>query len=226
MVGKRGPTIERLMAKVEKTPTCWLWTASKNNAGYGMIWSPEYDRKVLAHRFVYEHHHGRIPDGGLILHSCDNPACVNPDHLRLGDHKENVADMDKRGRRVVGVRRGEDNAQTTMSDFAVTNIRLYYVNGASVSAITSHFGISDAAFRDYVSGRSFAHILGKNGCPTLEQLKAEAARRMRSNARLTREDAETIRKRIAAGARGIDLAAEYGVHKATISDIKQRKIWP
>src|SRR5271169_284510 len=80
---------------------CWEWVGSQDAHGYGLIFRGKCTR---AHRVAYEAYHGRIPKGLHILHGCDNPSCINPDHLRAGTQKENMADRDERGRRDV---RGE-----------------------------------------------------------------------------------------------------------------------
>jgi hypothetical protein len=79
---------------------CWNWQASKNNKGYGQLRIE--GRGVLAHRLSYIFHKGEIPPGGCILHSCDNPACINPDHLRVGTKAHNTADMMAKGRHRAG----------------------------------------------------------------------------------------------------------------------------
>ncbi len=86
----RKPLEERFWPKVEKTFSCWIWTAGKNNKGYGMIWDAEEGRQVLAHRASYQMMKGPIPEGLSLDHLCRNPACVNPDHLEPVTHKENL----------------------------------------------------------------------------------------------------------------------------------------
>lgn len=93
----KKPTFnERFFSFINKTETCWIWTGALNEAGYGMI----SDRSVKsgstakrAHRVSYEIHKGEIPPGLHILHTCDNPKCVNPGHLILGTNLDNVKDM-------------------------------------------------------------------------------------------------------------------------------------
>jgi len=227
MVGKRAPTFERFLEKFEKggDDECWNWTAVQNGAGYGMIWSPEAGRKVLAHRYSYEAFVGPIRADDLILHSCDNRLCVNPAHLRVGDHKQNVADMDQRGRRVTNTPRGEKNWNTNMTTRRVIAIRGAYVAGVPIKKICTRYCITEAAMHDYVSGRSWAHILGAKGCPGLPALQEEAKRRRRNNAKIDATTASEIRNRLSSGERGVDLASEFGVTKATISDIKVGRTW-
>lgn len=91
-VDQNGPT-----HPVLGTP-CWVWTASRFVRGYGAL-KVDDGPKGYAHRISWELHFGPIPDGLWVLHRCDNPPCVNPAHLFLGTHLDNMADMDAKGRR-------------------------------------------------------------------------------------------------------------------------------
>lgn len=80
-------------ARVRGLEWCWLWRSAKGNQ-YGSF---SYGAESLAHRASWALHHGPIPPGLLVLHSCDNKRCVNPSHLHLGTHGQNMAEWNERG---------------------------------------------------------------------------------------------------------------------------------
>ena len=88
--------------RVEVTDGCWEWQGSKRERGYGMAWDRDRQANLLAHRLSYVLNKGDLEAGEHALHECDNPPCVNPGHLFKGTQADNMADMDKKGRRVVG----------------------------------------------------------------------------------------------------------------------------
>lgn len=83
------PAVDRFWPKVEKTPTCWVWTAGKRHGGYGQF-NVGDGRNVRAHVFAYELLVGPVPEGLELDHLCRNPACVNPDHLEPVPHRVNI----------------------------------------------------------------------------------------------------------------------------------------
>ena len=98
--GRRLPRpIERFRAKCRKEGACTVWTGAKNRAGgYGI--TSYAGQNLYAHRVAWAIANGSLEDDDLVLHRCDNPPCVNPEHLFLGDHKTNSQDMVAKGRHV------------------------------------------------------------------------------------------------------------------------------
>src|SRR5713226_5546175 len=85
------PPAERFWAKVEKTDGCWLWLAATNPKGYGVFSVDKKTNNVeFAHRVSYRLHYGEIPGDMRILHHCDNPTCVRPEHLFIGTPDDNM----------------------------------------------------------------------------------------------------------------------------------------
>lgn len=94
-------TEEKFWRNVLKTDTCWLWTAGKSH-GYGAFYPAkgEGDRPIAAHRYSWKLHFGALPKGAHVLHHCDNPPCVRPDHLFTGTQADNMRDKARKGRAV------------------------------------------------------------------------------------------------------------------------------
>jgi hypothetical protein len=97
----------RFWAKVNKTDGCWGWTGASDCRGYGSIRiGGRYEPQVGAHRLSWVIHRGEISEGLFVLHRCDNPNCVRPDHLFLGTHQDNMNDMAEKKRAASGETHG------------------------------------------------------------------------------------------------------------------------
>lgn len=98
------PIDERFLAKVEKSPCCWIWTGGRwgrtNGTGHGKLYLRGGREAIGAHVYAWIRTYGQVPRGLHVLHSCDEPLCVRPTHLHLGTHADNVRERDERGRRV------------------------------------------------------------------------------------------------------------------------------
>jgi hypothetical protein len=113
---------KRFMDKVNFTSDCWLWIGVKNDGGYGQF--SLNGKKIRSHRFVWEHFKGEIPKGMEVCHKCDVPNCVNPNHLFLGTHQDNMADKTAKGRNPH--MSGEKNGSAKLSQSQVDEIRRLY----------------------------------------------------------------------------------------------------
>lgn len=117
--------------------TCRLWLLSVDRAGYGFAWRA--GRAIKAHRLAYEAHVGPIADGAHVLHRCDTPSCVNPDHLFLGTNADNVADRVSKRRTSRTV--GEANGRAKLSGDLVYQIRAMLGEGRTQTDIARDLGL-------------------------------------------------------------------------------------
>lgn len=155
---------ERFASKfeVDRATGCWLWTASLAGAGYGQIKIPGERRQIYAHRLSFLLHKGEIGAGADICHHCDNPRCVNPDHLFIGTRVENMQDMARKGRgtggREMPVHRGVRNSQAKITERDVRRIRKLVLAGVSNREIGRIFGLSGVQIGHIASGRHWGHV--------------------------------------------------------------------
>lgn len=131
--------------RVRMAGSCWEWTGPVNSKGYGVISRKVYG-EALAHRYAFSLTVGDIPNGACVLHRCDNPRCVNPDHLFTGSKAENNADMMAKGRYA----RGESNGQSKLTNDLVAQIRSAAGTHASIAA---HFSVHQSTVTRIKAGR-------------------------------------------------------------------------
>lgn len=142
----------RFWAKVDKSGECWTWTAYKLSTGYGRFgigWTAVWQ----AHRYSALMHFGEIPAGALVLHTCDTPACVRPEHLYFGTNADNNRDMSDRERFNYGVLRGSNNQQSKLSAEQVLEIRRKCAGGQSRRSLGREYGVSHQTVSDIVARR-------------------------------------------------------------------------
>jgi hypothetical protein len=106
MAKRKTDPIDRFFKKVHKTRECWIWTGTKNKGGYG-VFTVSTGKTDRAHRFSYKIHKGEIEEGLCICHTCDNPSCVNPEHLFAATQKQNIHDCIKKHRNFIYPREGD-----------------------------------------------------------------------------------------------------------------------
>lgn len=145
---------ERFWDKVDRSGACWLWTAGRDQDGYGAFSVRGSQRR--AHRLSWELEHGQpIPIGMCVMHTCDKPACVNPAHLRLGTNAENAIDSARKARRP----RGSRNSQSKLTEGQVLDLRARYAAGGVTQAqLAADYGISHALVSIIVTRKGWKHI--------------------------------------------------------------------
>lgn len=167
---------DRFWSKVDKAGSYWLWLGYLDKDGYGTF-SLSHAKAIRAHRYSYALTHGDIPNGLLIRHRCDNPACVRPEHLEAGTQKQNIADMDARGRRPRGfkrpngtgdkhwmrrhpdrIARGGRHGCAKLNDQSVAIIKKRLSLGETHRSLAAEFGVTRSAIGLIARGKHWKHI--------------------------------------------------------------------
>lgn len=161
---KRGKTVptsfEEIVgffwSKVEKGKGCWIWKGPRGHKGYGQITYVKANGRtstLRAHRVSYQIHKGE-PGEFFVCHSCDNPPCVNPDHLWLGTHNDNMQDMVKKQRLFPGV-----EAKSPLTREAVLHIRSVYTHKyGQLKQLAEQYGVDPMTIRRVVRREVWKHI--------------------------------------------------------------------
>jgi hypothetical protein len=142
--------LQRFEQKIVRIPffECHIWDAAAEKKGYGKF-AIKNSRWELAHRVSFKLYKGEIPEGMLVLHKCDNPSCVNPEHLFLGSYKDNAVDREnkKRGNHAKGV----DHGKNKLTQSQVLEIRDLHDTGKySCFRLAKIYGVNAKTVRDIV----------------------------------------------------------------------------
>lgn len=197
--------------------TCWEWNMGKAKGGYGKMSTQRDGRSVTvyASRVALRSRLGRpIVPGMQALHTCDNPPCVNPNHLYEGTPKQNTKDMISRGRRADSHIKG-GLATRRLTEKQVTEIRTRVTEGAVQKRMAEEYGVSAQTISNVVNGT----LYGLSG--------VEVPHKKRSASR--KYSSETVREaksKARSGAPLYKVEEEYGMSKGTMTRIMQGKIYP
>lgn len=142
----------RFWRNVEKSDGCWLWTGYSGKDGYGYL--RVGTKQTGAHRYSYELHNGPIPEGLWVLHRCDNPPCVRPDHLWAGLANENTADRDSKQRQALG----ERNRHAKLNAEDVLEIRRRLRQGSTNVALAEEYGVAKSEISHIRTRRVWKHL--------------------------------------------------------------------
>lgn len=237
---------ERFWEKVHKTETCWFWVGSRSAKGYGFLGCcAVHNFKLLrASRVSWEIHFGEIPPSRYVLHHCDNPPCVRPDHLFLGTNSDNQRDSVRKGRhgsitKPQRTARGERLPQSRLTEKKVIEMRKRYLaGGVTYQELGEAYGVGHVTALRAVTGVSWAKLPG-----ALVLLKEHWAKRHPdrirtgwhhnpstrakhiSSAILTEGNVREIRHRYEAGESQKTLATEFGVAPMTVNRIVRYRTW-
>ena len=202
---------------IDKSGDCWNWTGGIGHEGYGDL--NFNHKKYLTHRFSYELHNGKIPEGKLVCHKCNNRKCVNPDHLYAGTQKQNSNDMILAGTLIHG--KDHCHAKITEKD-AVEIQRLYAQGGWTHRTLAEKFRINHSNIGNILRGTRWKHTnLGLEFTPdTLNKGETHNA------SKLTEKQVIEIRDKYANGECTYkQLGGEYGVVLSAIQKIIKRDSW-
>jgi hypothetical protein len=134
---------------------CVLWRAAVNRKGYATIGKGgAYSGTMAAHRYAWERVNGPIPEGLCVCHHCDEPRCLNPEHLFLGTHADNKTDCVRKGRHA----RGEGNAAAKLTEDAVRAIRRDAARGMTIRELCAREGVGGTTIRDIIRRKTWKYV--------------------------------------------------------------------
>lgn len=145
--------VDRFWSHVQKTESCWEYRpGNTERCDHARVWYR--GRNVGAHRFSYELAYGAIPQDMHVLHRCDNPRCVRPDHLFLGTPADNIQDMITKGRGIIG----EKNPSARLTPNQVRDIRKLHALGLSRRELAMRYGVSYSTIGMIIRGENWKHL--------------------------------------------------------------------
>lgn len=214
---KDDAVVERFWSRVDigDPEDCWEWTWGRANAGYGCMCF-KGGRILYTHRIAYALTYGEIPRGLLVIHTCDNPPCVNPAHLEIATNRENILDAKEKGR----LAKGEKHGSHVLSEKQVRWM-LHLLNlGTPMKCLMLRYNVSRQTIQDIKYDRAWRHVQrkwprrdstprGKNhGCAILNE-----------------KQVRRIFELLETGMSITCIARRYGVDRTTISLIKNGRTW-
>ena len=208
--------VKKLEDGSDDLDACMEWKTATDKDGYGVfgVCNGDLKKQFRAHRFVWECYNGPILKQKpplLVLHKCDNPPCVNPNHLWLGINNDNVTDMMNKNRQ----RKGSDVATSVLSEDEVLEIKEMLNNGISYNTISNMFLIGKTTVSNIRKGVIWSHITGFN----------EKNYNYKSRNKLNENQVSEILKLINLNMTQHDIAKKFNVSDAAISRIKNGVRW-
>jgi len=149
---------ERLLSLCIPEPMsgCWLWFGPCRDNGYGYMWNGS--RKESSHRISYRLFRGELASGSNVLHRCDNPACINPDHLFAGSQRQNLIDCVNKGRHRPYAAKGGQNPKAKLTDEQILEIRAIPRTMGALAKAAPRYGVTRATLCAIRNGRFWKHL--------------------------------------------------------------------
>ena len=185
----------RLLAKREIAGDCWLWTGAHLETGYGHMWHPGEKKVRRVPRLAYEAWNGPLPDGRHVMHTCDTPACFNPEHLVLGSRADNMVDASTKGRL----------GRPTRDKLTEEQVIAVAADSRSLRVIGREYGISGSHVHAIKHGQRGARVTDPKYTGRYKLTAAQV--------RAIREDFRPHS----------EIAAEHGIARSTVSRIRAGK---
>lgn len=222
--------VNTVLELIDKTPgqgpngDCWIWTGRKDKKGYGLSTygtSEERKHPLQAHRVIYTILVGPIPEGLVVMHSCDNRICVNPAHLTPGTQLENIQDRHSKGRNAVGSK----YPSSTLTEVQVEEIKLKRLAGYDFIALAREYSVNMFTIEGIFRKGHWKHVEIDTNDPRIEEFKKICPPPKLRGEKLTAEQVLEIRSALASGARLGELATKYSCSGITIKNILERRAW-
>lgn len=219
-----GEIQDRFWSRVDigGADACWNWVGTMHGSGYGVISGKLYGAhvgKLLSHRAAWIMANGPIPDaveagyhGWVVMHTCDNRKCVNPAHLRLGRQADNVADMDKKERRITVVKSGSKHARSKLTPEQVAEI---LASNEEHKVLAERFGVSIGPIKCVRLGKSYRE---ETGGERRMRDRFRASGESNPNAALTYEQVKFIRESPLSGR---ELARQLGLSQVCVASARR-----
>jgi hypothetical protein len=150
---------EKLQNYTVNNNGCWIWNGGKTDRKYGITTINK--ERIRVHRLMWSVINGKIPIGMCICHKCDNPSCINPDHLFLGTNQDNVNDREKKGRNKPPIVYGENNPRAKLKEADVIEILKLINKNVPLSNIAKMYNVGATAIFNIKHGIRWTRIQRK-----------------------------------------------------------------